>query len=344
MNIYTRDCRPSFFCPSNPIEHTTNGLFLLFLDISCSSSSSQFWQQIVGSRRSGRRIDIRISSEEIATLDCTKRMEGKRVLVSGSGTGIGKGIAGKFIDEGADVAVHYTHSAEGAQEMVCHAEVSGRRARAFQADFTRIEEVRRLAEEAIDFLGGIDILVNNAGVTMNVPFEKVRVDQFDAVYNINIRAMYFLTQSCVAIMSRQGRGVVINVSSLHAFSGMRMYSVYAGTKGAIVSFTRTLAIELAPKGIRVNAIAPGAVEVENHYIADKDYDPVAKGKLIPAGFEGTPEDIAGVALFLASDAARYMIGQTLVVDGGSTSFWCLTDAYSKSGPIRYGRGYVPGIE
>ena len=276
-------------------------------------------------------------------VDAGGRMDGKRVLVTGAGTGIGKGIAEAFINEGADVAIHYSHSEAGAEELAARTATATGRSRSFKADFTCMEDVRRLAAEAIDFLGGLDILINNAGVTMNVPFEQVTVEQFDAVYNINIRAMYFLTQSCIGPMVEQAKGVVINISSLHAFAGMRLYSAYAGTKGAIVSFTRTLAIEMAPKGIRINAIAPGAVEVENHYAADKNYDPKEKGNLIPAGFEGKPEDIAGAALFLASDDARYIIGQTLVVDGGSTSFWSLTDAFGKSGSIRYGQGYVPGI-
>ena len=273
-----------------------------------------------------------------------RRMEGKRVLVTGAGTGIGKGVAEAFARAGARVAVHYSHSGEGARALVAAARSAGAEIEAFQADFSDVAQVRSLAAQAMDFLGGIDVLVNNAGVTLNIPFDEVRVEQFDTVYNVNIRAMYFLTQACTVPMIEQGRGTVINMSSLHAFAGMRADSVYAGTKGAIVSFTRTLAIELAPKGIRVNAIAPGAVEVENHYKADKDYDPVAKGKLIPAGFEGTPEDIAEVALFLASDGARYIVGQTIVVDGGSTSFWCLTDAFKKASAIRYGKGYVPGIE
>jgi glucose 1-dehydrogenase len=273
-----------------------------------------------------------------------RRMEGKRVLVTGAGTGIGGGVAEAFAAQGARVAVHYSHSREGAGELVARLRAAGAAVEAFGADFTKIDEVRSLASRALDWLGGIDVLVNNAGITMNVPFEEVKVDQFDTVYGVNIRAMFFLTQACVAPMAAQGRGVVINMSSLHAFAGMRAYTVYAGTKGAIVTFTRTLAIELAPRGIRVNAIAPGPVVVDNHFKADPDYDPAAKGALIPAGFEGVPADIAGVAVFLASDDARYIYGQTIVVDGGATAFWCLTDAFRRPSAIRYGKGYVPGIE
>ncbi len=217
-----------------------------------------------------------------------RRMEGKRVLVTGAGTGIGGGVAEAFAAEGARVAIHYSHSRKGADELAARLRADGASIEAFGADFTKIDEVRSLADRAIGWLGGIDVLVNNAGITMNIPFEEVKVEQFDTVYGVNIRAMFFLTQACAAPMVRQGRGVVINMSSLHAFGGMRAYTVYAGTKGAIVTFTRTLAIELAPRGIRVNADRAGPVVVDNDYKADPDYDPVAKGQMIPAGSRASP--------------------------------------------------------
>ncbi len=222
----------------------------------------------------------------------SKRMQGKRVLVTGSGTGIGKGVAIEFAREGADVVFHYAHNGQGALEGVEEARKLGVRAAAFKADFTGAEEARQLARQAVDFLGGLDILVNNAGITLNMPFERVTVEQFNTLYHVNIRAMFFVTQTCLPAMLEQGRGVVINMSSVHAFEGMQEHSVYAGTKGAILSYTRQLAVELAPKGIRVNAIAPGAIVVENHYKVMPGYDPAALGKLIPAGFEGVPWDIA----------------------------------------------------
>ena len=267
-------------------------------------------------------------------------MRGRRVLVTGAGTGIGSGVALAFARAGARVALHYSRSDEGARDTAEQIRGSGGEAEIFQADFNSTDSVRRLAGEAVSLLGGLDVLVNNAGITLNRPFEEITVEQFDTVYGVNIRAMFFLTQACLPHLE-QSRGAVINLSSLHAFAGMRLYSVYAGTKGAIVSFTRTLAIELAPRGVRVNAIAPGAVEVENHYVADPGYDPEEKGRLIPAGFVGKPADIAAAALFLASEGARYIIGQTIVVDGGSTAFWSLTDAYARESRVRYGKGYVP---
>jgi NAD(P)-dependent dehydrogenase (short-subunit alcohol dehydrogenase family) len=272
-----------------------------------------------------------------------KRMEGKRVLVTGSGTGIGKGVALEFAREGADVVFHYAHSSQGALEGAEEARRLGVRAEAFKADFTSAEEAIRLAEAAMDFLGGIDILVNNAGITMNVPFEKVTVEQFDTLYHVNIRAMFFTTQTCVHSMIENGKGVVINMSSVHAFEAMNEHSVYAGTKGAICSFTRQVAIELAPKGIRVNAIAPGAITVENHYKVIPDYDPSALGKSIPSGFAGEPWDIARAAIFLASDDARFIVGQTLVVDGGTTSWMPFNEDFKQPLDSSFGLGYVPGI-
>ena len=270
-------------------------------------------------------------------------MKGKRVLVTGSGTGIGKGIALEFAKAGASVALHYSHSGEGAKKAVEEILADGGNAAAFGADFVRLDEVRGLAKEAIAFLGGIDILVNSAGITMNRLFELVTPEQFEVLYAVNVRAPFFLTQELLpAILAAKGAAIV-NISSIHAFGGRRDHSVYAGTRGAIVSFTRELAIELAPRGIRVNAIAPGPTEVENHHRIMPDLDAHAAGRLIPAGFLGQPQDIGRVAVFLASEAARYIVGQTIVVDGGTTAWFSLCDSFRDEGTGQFGTGYVPGI-
>ena len=274
----------------------------------------------------------------------SQRMKGKRVLVTGSGTGIGQGVALEFCREGADVVFHYSHSRDGAMAAVEQARREGAaKVTALQADFCRPECPAQLAREAIDFLGGIDILVNNASITMNVPFEKVTPEQFDTVFGVNIRAMYFLSQAVAQQMLKQGGGVIVNTSSIHAFEAYPEHTVYAATKGAINSFTRVLAIELAPKGIRVNGVVPGAVEVEAHHKIFPNYDAAEAGKAIPAGFIGQPADIAKAVLFLASDDARYIVGQMLIVDGGTTSWMPFGDGFRQPMGGQFGRGYVPGL-
>lgn len=272
-----------------------------------------------------------------------QKMTGKRVLVTGSGTGIGRGIALEFAREGAAVALHYAHSAAGARAAVEEIRQFGGQAEAFPADLNHVEEAQGLARQALEFLGGIDVLISNAGITMNRPFDQVTPEQFDVLYHVNVRAPFFLTQALLPAMLAQGAGVVINITSIHAFAGMPGHSVYAGTKGALLAYTRELAIELAPQGIRVNAIAPGAVEVENYYKLMPDFNPEAVGRNIPAGFIGQPWDIARVALFLASDEARFIVGQTLIVDGGTTSWIALNDGFRKPSTSPFGRGYVPGV-
>ncbi|NUQ66648.1 MAG: SDR family oxidoreductase, partial [Pirellulales bacterium] len=210
----------------------------------------------------------------------------------------------------------------------------------FGADFRQPGEPAALARQAAEFLGGVDVLVNNAGITMNRPFDSVTAEQFDTLYQVNVRAMFFVTQALVPGMITRGGGVVINLTSVHALEGMPEHTVYAGTKGAIVAFTRSLAIELAPKGIRVNAIAPGAIEVENYRVAMPDYDADALGRTIPCGFVGMPADVAKVAVFLAGDDARYIVGQTLVVDGGTTSWMPFHDGFRRPLGGRFGQGYV----
>jgi len=269
-------------------------------------------------------------------------MSSKRVLVTGSGTGIGRGVGLGFARAGADVAFHYAHSAAGAEMAATEARSLGVRAAAFGGDFAVVEEARRVASQAVDFLGGLDVLVNNAGITMNVPFADVTVEQFDTLYNVNIRAMFFVTQTCLpALLASQG--AIVNMTSVHALEAMNEHSVYAGTKGAIISFTRQLAIELIPSGVHVNAVAPGAVLVENHFKVVHNMNPEALGAGVPVGYMGRPDDIANACLFLASPQARFIIGQTLVVDGGTTSWMPFGDGYKARLDAKFGAGYVAGL-
>src|SRR5580698_10724342 len=208
------------------------------------------------------------------------RLQGRRALITGSDTGIGREVALEFARQGADVVFHYVQN-DGFPEMaVEEARSLGRRATAFQADFDDLEQVTALADQAVEFLGSINCLVNNAGVTMNRPFLKVTPEQFDKMFNINFRGQYFLTQKIVEDMERREGGVICNMSSVHGLQGVPEHSVYAATKGAIIAYTRSLAVELAYKGIRVNAIAPGWVTTPNYF------------KCIPGFTEQMAADIA----------------------------------------------------
>jgi NAD(P)-dependent dehydrogenase (short-subunit alcohol dehydrogenase family) len=254
-----------------------------------------------------------------------KRMQGKRVLVSGAGTGIGKGIALEFAKEGAAVALHYSQDDEDAIGTADAIVRAGGCARAFRADFNKLEEIRRLGTEAVEFLAGLDVLINNAGITVTLPIEQVTPELYDSIYNVNLRGMFFLTQAVLPALMRQG-GTVINLASIHAFTGLVDHSVYAGTKGGIVAFTRELGLELIPKKVRVNAIAPGWILVEKHVKAmPPGFDLDAAARLIPAGFIGTPADAGRLAIFLASEESRYIVGQTIVLDGGQSSIQPLAD-------------------
>lgn len=267
----------------------------------------------------------------------TKR---SRVLVSGAGTGIGRGIALGFARSGADVVFHYSHSSNGAVQAAAEARDMGCRAEAMQADFTDVNQVIRLGEEAAEFLGGLDVLVNNSGITMNMPFAEVTPKQFDTLYSVNVKAMFFLSQKAAEVMMAQHAGCIINISSVHAYRGLREHSVYASTKGAINSFTQQLAIELAPYGIRVNAIASGPVEVENHKKFIPGYTTQGSAKRIPAGFKGEPEDIGSIAQFLASEGGRYIIGQTILADGGFIGYMPIGEDFVSKFNWSFGEGYV----
>ena len=268
---------------------------------------------------------------------------GKCVVVTGAGTGIGRGIALKFAEYGADVVLHFSHSDSGARSAAAEIATMGRRATALQADFNNVHEVFRLAREAEEFLGQVDILVNNAGITTNIPLGDVLPEQFDTLFNVNIKAMYFMTQALAKGMILRGKGAVVNLTSVHANGAMSEHSIYAGTKGAIQSFTRTTAVELAPSGIRMNAIAPGWVVVENHYKVMGEIDLDAAADSIPAGFVGTPEDIGELAVFLASNVSRYIVGQTYTIDGGQMCNMYETGPFKERREATFGQGYVEGV-
>jgi NAD(P)-dependent dehydrogenase (short-subunit alcohol dehydrogenase family) len=288
-----------------------------------------------------------LNAKECKHMSVRGKLAGKKALVTGSGTGIGREIALEFARQGADVVLHYAHSAAGAESAVREIQALGRKTTAFPADLRALDQVLRLGEQAINFLGGLDCLVNNAGITFNKAFFKVTPEQFDAVFNVNFRAQYFLTQKAAEHMVAHGGGTVCNLTSIHGLSGARDHSVYAATKGAIIACTRTLAVELAHQGVRVNAIAPGWVNVENYFKAIPGFnlDDAAKAayKSVPVARAGTPLDIAKLAAFLCSDESGFIVGQTITADGGTTALMSLMSDFRKESSATFGKGYVPGI-
>ena len=276
---------------------------------------------------------------------CMQKMKGKNVIVTGSGTGIGREIALEFVREGANVVFHYSYSADGAQSGSEQAKKLGVKSTAIHADFSKLDDVLKLGDEAMAFLGKVDVLVNNAGISFNKPFLKVEPEQFKKMYDVNICAQFFLTQKIVQNMIEHGKGgAICNITSIHGVSGAPEHSVYAGTKGAIIAYTRSLAVELAHKGIRVNAIAPGCIPVENYkkdfvdYNA-KEFENIVKDK-IPLGRSGKPIEIAKLVIFLCSDDADFIVGQTIVADGGTTSLMSLISDFRNQSSAHFGANYL----
>lgn len=275
------------------------------------------------------------------------KLTGKKALVTGSGTGIGREIALEFARQGADVVLHYAHAVAGAESAVAEIQAMGRKAAVFKADFDNLDDVLQLAEKSLGFLGRVDCLVNNAGITFNKPFRKVTVEQFDRLFHVNIRAQFFLTQRIAGCMEQNDGGAVCNITSIHGVQGAPEHSVYAGTKGAIIAYTRALAVELAHKGIRINAIAPGCIPVENYnkvldgYNADTAKEWARNA--IPLGRPGGTVEIARIAAFLCSNEAEFIIGQTIVADGGTTSLMSLISDFRNESSAHFGTGYLPGV-
>jgi len=246
------------------------------------------------------------------------RLAGKTALVTGSSQGIGEAVALRLAEEGADIVVNYHTHPEGAERVVESIRGMGRKVVALRADLGQLADVQALIQQGVRALGRLDILVNNAGVEKNADFWKVTEADYDLVMNVNLKGVFFVTQAFVLhLMETKRPGRVINMSSVHEELPFPHFAPYCMSKGGMKMMTRDLAIELAPLGITVNSIAPGAIETPIN--SKLLHDPAKLKALldnIPLQRLGKPADVAGIAAFLASSDADYITGTTIFADGG----------------------------
>jgi len=246
------------------------------------------------------------------------RLAGKVAIVTGSGSGIGKSIAIRLASEGATVVVDYRNRPEQAMDTKTKAEAAGGKAITVQSDVTKIGDNQNLVDQAYLQLGRCDILVNNAGIEKRADFWDVTEQDYDAVLNVNLKGAFFLTQFFVRrLRDAKLPGRIINISSVHEDMAFPHFSTYCASKGGIRMLMRNLAVELGPLGITVNNIAPGAIATPiNTALLENKPQLDALLANIPLSRLGTPEEVAGLAAFLASDEAAYITGSTYVIDGG----------------------------
>jgi glucose 1-dehydrogenase len=248
------------------------------------------------------------------------KLEGKTVLITGGSQGIGQGIAFRLAEEGADIVIDYVGNSQPADATVAQIQKRGRRALAVEADISSVEEIHRMMKQAVDSFGGVDVLINNAGVEKHASIWEATEHDYDLVLTINLKGAFFASQAFVQHrMGVKRPGKIINVSSVHEELPFPHFTSYCASKGGMKMMMRNLSIELAPYGITVNNIAPGAIETPINTALLND-PPKLKALLdnIPLGRLGQVNDVGGVAAFLASSDADYITGATIVVDGGLT--------------------------
>jgi 3-oxoacyl-[acyl-carrier protein] reductase len=246
-------------------------------------------------------------------------LKGKKAFVTGAEQGIGYAVAENLIKAGCDVAIHYFHGTEGPEKLVKLAESLGQKAAYFSGDLTNEDQVKDCVKKSAEFLGGIDVLVNNVGgLIARKSLVEVDMKFYNIVMDVNLKTMVFVTRECLPYLEKAGAASIVNLSSLAGRKGGHGGSlIYSTSKGAVLTFTRALAGELGPKGIRVNAVAPGLIlgtRFHNTYTTQESADETVKG--IPLGRAGNIYDIARTITFLASEYDGFITGATIDINGG----------------------------
>lgn len=242
-------------------------------------------------------------------------LEGKKALVTGASRGIGRAIAIALAEAGADVAVNYSGSESAAAETAAAIEALGKRAMLVKADVGKAEAFEGMVKDVIDGFGGIDILVNNAGITRDNLIMRMKEEEFDQVIETNLKGVFNGIKAVTRPMMKQRSGRIINISSVVGALGNPGQANYVAAKAGVIGLTKASARELASRGITVNCVAPGFIETDMTDKLPADMREQLSGQ-IPLARLGQPEDIAAAVRYLASDAAAYMTGQTVHVDGG----------------------------
>lgn len=244
-------------------------------------------------------------------------LEGKTALVTGAGRGIGAACALELARAGADVVINYSQSRTQAETLQQTITSLGRRALCIQADVSQKAQIDRMFDQVEATWGPVDILVNNAGIEFRGPVREITEELYDRVMDINLKGAFFCAQRALEGMKSKGWGRVINISSVHEITPTGFCCVYSMSKGGMCLMMRELALEYSRFGITVNNVAPGAVrtDINREALSDPTYEAKVVAR-IPAGLIGTPEDVAAVVGFLASEEARYLTGGTILVDGG----------------------------
>lgn len=242
-------------------------------------------------------------------------LDGKAALVTGASRGIGRAIALALAAEGAQVAINFAGNTAAAEEVKAQIEAAGGKAILVQADVADAAQVEAMVEKVSDEFGKIDILVNNAGITKDGLLMRMKDEQWDAVLNTNLKSVFNCTKAVTKLMMKQRYGRIVNMSSVVGIMGNAGQANYAAAKAGIIGFSKSVAKELAGRGITVNMIAPGCIGTDmTANLPDKVKEAMLAD--IPLGRVGTPEDVAKAVLFLVSDQAAYITGQILNVDGG----------------------------